>query len=76
MARYLTKLTRKKLKRYLDKSEIIFERKLDKATWVEFLKWSQLDPDKHASITRLDGWLDEFAEFDCAYNDWKSDGSH
>lgn len=76
MARYLTKLTRKALKRHLKKSGLIFERTLDKTTWVEFLKWSQLDPAKHASITRLDGWQDEFAEFDCAYDDWKSDGSH
>ena len=71
MARYLKPLTRKALKKHLRKSGLIFTRQLDKETWIDFLTWSQLDPDKHASIITLDGWQDEFAEFDCAYEDWK-----
>lgn len=71
MARYLKPLTRKALKKHLDKSGIPFERILDEKIWIEFLTWSQIDPEKHASIITLEGWQDEFAEFDACYEDWK-----
>jgi len=71
MARYLKTLTRKTLKKQLDDSGIIWDRKLDEKTWIEFLTWSQLDIAKHAGIITLEGWQDEFAEFDACYNDWK-----
>jgi hypothetical protein len=72
MAKYLEALTRKTLKKHLEKSGIPFERELDKKTWYEFLTWSQIDLEKHETIITLDGWQDEFAEFDACYEDWKN----
>lgn len=36
----------------------------------DFIKWSQLDPEKHATLITIQDWRDEWAEFTCAYTDW------
>ena len=71
MAQYLKTHTRKALQKQLDKSGIAWGRVLDRKTWYEFLEWSQIDDVKHNSLTTLEEWQDEWAEFDAAYDDWK-----
>jgi hypothetical protein len=75
MPNYTAELTRRKLKRYLDRCGVKWQHELTEVRWSQFLEWSRLDPEKHNSLTTLADWKDEWAEFDCAYEDWMYDNS-
>ena len=39
--------------------------------WRDFIVWSMIDIKKHLSLSTADDWVNEYGEFDCAYEDWK-----
>ncbi|CAB4129690.1 hypothetical protein UFOVP115_88 [uncultured Caudovirales phage] len=51
-------------------NEVEFSTKLTSVVYDDFMKWSALDEYKHARLVTLWDWIDEYAEFDCAYESW------
>ena len=47
-----------------------FSHKLTESVFYDFMLWSALDLDRHRSLVTPNDWIDEYAEFDCAYEDW------
>ena len=70
-ATYTATLTPIALRNYLHrhKSEIR-NNPIEPKIWADFMEWSRIDLAKHNSLTTLEDWADEFAEFDCCYEDW------
>ena len=71
MPEYTAKLTRVKLRNYLIRTRVKWSHELTEPVWNDFMKWSRIDLAKHNSLITLEDWRDEWAEFDCAYEDWK-----
>ena len=62
--------SRKIFRGFLKDCQIDFTHKPTAKVWKDFLVWSQLDNAKHESLVTIFDWVDEYAEFDCAYSDW------
>lgn len=54
-------------------NNVTFDCQYTESLYNDFIKWSQLDPDRHAKLITPQLWIEEFAEFDSAYPDWVAD---
>jgi len=51
-------------------NQVVFFHQLTESVFYDFLEWSMTDSERYHSLKTPIEWLDEFAEFDCAYEDW------
>lgn len=49
---------------------VVFTTKLTELVYEDFMKWSALDEYRHSHLVTVWDWLEEYAEFDCAYESW------
>ena len=51
-------------------NRVVFFNQLTESVFNDFMEWSMSDPERYNKLTTPMEWLDEYAEFDCAYEDW------
>jgi hypothetical protein len=64
-------LTSEMLAEYVyNKTNVDPKHLINEETFADFIKWLELDPAVYNSLYTLEDFAEQYAEFDCAYDNW------